>query len=184
MDQMVINAKTRTTMGKKAAKVLRATGRIPAIMYNSKGQSTMIDVDETEFNKVWRTVTPTTLVTLKIDGKDSAEAFIKDTEYNIRTDKVLHADFFEPASDKELTVKMKLQYTGTPAGVLKGGFMRKHTPFVTLKAVAKNIPERLVVDVSGINVGEHFCVKDLSFGKGVTVLTAPETYLVSVSPAR
>ena len=65
MDQMVINAKIRKETGKKAAKQLRATGRLPAVMYNSKGESTMLDIDEVEFNKVWRNITPTTVITLK-----------------------------------------------------------------------------------------------------------------------
>ncbi|MCR4627889.1 MAG: 50S ribosomal protein L25 [Treponema sp.] len=183
MDQMVINAKTRETKGKKAAKLLRATGRLPAVVYNAKGEATMIDVDETEFNKVWRSITKTSLVTLKVDGKD-ADAFIKDVEYNIRTDKVLHADFFEPSKTEKLTLTMKIQYSGTPAGVLKGGFMLKHTPELKIRAQAKDIPQNLVVDVSKINIGERLCVKDVDFGKGVEILTPAETSIVSVSPAR
>ena len=183
MDQMVINAKTRTTTGKKAAKALRATGRLPAVVYNSKGEATMIDIDEVEFNKVWRSITKTTLVTLKVDGKD-ADAFIKDVEYNIRTDKVLHADFFEPSKTKKLTLTMKIQYAGTPAGVLKGGFMLKHTPELKIRAVAKDIPQKLIVDVSKINIGEKLCVKDIDLGKAVEILTPAETSIVSVSPAR
>src|SRR5574344_603035 len=139
MDQLVINAKTRTTTGKTAAKNLRKTGRIPAIMYNAKGKSTMLDVDEVEFNKVWRTITPTTLITLNIDGKDSKDAFIKDTEYNIRTDKVLHADFFEPDATEKINAVMKVTYTGTPAGVLKGGFLLNHFPEVKIQAAPKDM---------------------------------------------
>jgi large subunit ribosomal protein L25 len=183
MEQKVINAKTRTVCGKKAAKELRAAGRIPAVMYNSKGEAVMIDVDEVEFNKVWRNITSTTLVTLNIDGK-SADAFIKDTEYNIRTDKVLHADFFEPAADKKLTVRMKVECSGTPAGVLKGGFLVKRTPDVLLKSDAKHMPQKLVIDISKVNIGESFCVKDIELDKAITVLTPADTQLVSVAPAR
>jgi large subunit ribosomal protein L25 len=183
MDQMVINAKTRTETGKKAAKLLRANGRMPAIMYNAKGESIMLDIDEAEFDKVWRSVTPTTLITLNVDGK-SGDAFIKDTEYNIRNDMVLHADFFEPAADEKVTATMKVQFSGTPAGVLKGGFMVTHTPEVVIRAVPKDLPVRLLVDVSKVNIGEVFCVKDLGLGERVAVVTAADTPLMSVSPAR
>ena len=184
MDQLVVNAKVRKDSGKKAAKQLRATGRIPAIMYNAEGKSTMIDVDEVEFNKVWRTITATTLVTLNIEGVGTHDAFIKDTEYNIRNDKVLHADFFEPNADENIVVKMKLQYSGTPAGVLKGGFLLKHIPMISLKAAPKAIPQRVIVDISKVNIGEKFCVKDSALDKGITVLTPAETPLVSVAAAR
>jgi len=184
MDKLVINGKTRTESGKTVAKRLRASGRIPAVVYNSKGEATMLDVDEVEFNKVWRAITPTTMITLKVDGKDAKDALIKDTEYNIRTDKVLHADFFEPAADEKLTAVMKIQYSGTPAGVLKGGFLLKHIPDVKVQAVPSALPARVVVDISKVNIGESICVKDLSLGEGVTILTDENLPVVSVSPAR
>ena len=87
MEQYVINAKTRKETGKRISKQLRAEGRIPAIAYNEKGQSTMLDIDAAEFSKIWRTITPTTLINLKIDGQDNM-AYIQDTEYDILTDKV------------------------------------------------------------------------------------------------
>ena len=184
MDKFVINAKTRATTGKSAAKSLRATGRIPAVVYNSKGESTMLDVDAIEFNKAWRAITPTTFVELKIDGKTSLNTLIKDAEYNIRNDEVLHADFFEPAADQKLTAVMKVQYTGTPAGVLKGGFMLKHLPEVKVVATPKDLPVRVVADISGLNVGDVLRVKDLKLDSGVSVVTDAEEALVSVSPAR
>ena len=161
MSKQKLDAKTRTTTGKTAAKNLRKEGRIPAVVYNDKGEATSIDVSEVEFNKIWRTVTPTTSINLVVDGKDNV-ALIKDVEYNIRTDKVLHADFFVPAADQKLVSKIKIHYTGTPAGV----------------------PETIVADISGINVSEALRVKDLKVGKNVEVLTDAELPLVTVSPAR
>lgn len=183
MGKVTLEAKSRKDSGKKAAKALRATGRIPAVVYNSNGEATMLDVDATEFNKIWRSVTSTTLVTLTVDGT-AHEVFIKDVEYNIRTDAVLHADFWEPAADKEIVLKMKLQYAGTPAGVLKGGFLLKHVPEVTIKAKPAAVPERIVLDISKVNVGEKFSVKDMAALDGVTVLTPADTPLVSVSAGR
>ena len=183
MDQLVINAKPRKETGKKAAKTLRATGRLPAIMYNTKGKSEMLDIDEVEFNKVWRSITPTTLVNLKVDGK-SLKAFIKDTEYDILSDKVLHVDFYVVEKDTVITTNMKIKIEGTPVGVLKGGFMVTHTPKLSVKAPSSVYPENLSIDVSGINIGDTYRVKDMKLGKGITILTDAETPLVSVSPAR
>lgn len=184
MDQVIINAKTRTTSGKTAAKRLRAAGRLPAVMYDSKGTSTMLEVDEKEFNKVWRAITPTTLVSLKVDDNATYDAFIKDTEYNILNDRVLHADFFIPDANKKLTAKFKVTYSGTSSGVLKGGFMLKHLPEIQVKAVAKCMPQSVVADISALEIGDVFRVKDLKLGEGVTVLTDGDSPLVSVKPAR
>lgn len=183
MSKQTINAKVRTTSGKAAAKKLREVGSIPAVVYNHKGEATMLEVNGTEFEKVWRTITPTTSITLNVDGKENV-ALIKDTEYNIRTDKVLHADFFVPAKDEKLVEVMKVHYTGTAAGVLKGGFMVKHLPEIKLAASIADLPETIIIDVSALNIGDELCVKDLKLAKGVTVLSDPNASLVSISPAR
>ncbi|MBQ6779911.1 MAG: 50S ribosomal protein L25 [Treponema sp.] len=183
MDQLVIDAKARTETGKKIAKQLRANGRIPAVMYDEAGKATSLDVDSAQFNKVWRAITATTLVTLNADGK-SYDAFIRDTEYDIKTDSVLHADFLVVTNKKPVVRTFKLHYSGTPAGVLKGGFMVKHIPEIKVKSLPKDMPARVTVDVSSVNIGEALLVKDLDLGKNVTVLTNGEEKIISIAPAR
>ncbi len=183
MSKQTLNAKVRTASGKTAAKRLRQVGSIPAVMYNDKGESTMLEINEVEFNKIWRTITPSTSINLVVDGKENL-ALIKDTEYNIRTDKVLHADFFVPAADEKLVMKIKVHYTGTPAGVLKGGFKKERNNEIKVKAAIADLPETIVADISEINVSEALRVKDLVLDKNVEVLTDKELPLVTVSPAR
>lgn len=183
MSKQTINAKTRTVTGKTAAKNLRKEGRIPAVVYNAKGEATSLDIDEVEFNKIWRTITPTTSVALNIDGKESV-ALIKDVEYNIRTDKVLHADFFVPDADQKLVMTIKVHYQGTPAGVLRGGFKKERNNKIKIKATIADLPETVSADISKINVSEALRVKDLDLGKNVEVLTDANLPLVTVSPAR
>lgn len=183
MSKQTLNAKTRTVIGKTAAKNLRKEGRIPAVVYNAKGEATSIDVDEVEFNKIWRTITPTTSIVLNIDGKENV-ALIKDVEYNIRNDKALHADFFVPDADQKLVMKIKVHFQGTPAGVLKGGFKKERNNQIKIKAAIADLPETITADVSKINVSEALRVKDLVLGDKVEVLTDKELPLVTVSPAR
>ena len=183
MSKQTLNAKVRTVSGKTAAKKLREVGSIPAVMYNDKGEATMLEVNEVEFNKIWRTVTPSTSINLVVDGKENL-ALIKDTEYNIRTDKVLHADFFVPAADEKLVMNVKIHYSGTPAGVLKGGFKKERNNQIKVKAAIADLPETIVADISKINVSEALRVKDLVLDKNVEVLTDKELPLVTVSPAR
>ena len=183
MSKQTLNAKTRTVTGKTAAKNLRKEGRIPAVVYNAKGEATSIDVDEVEFNKIWRTITPTTSIVLNIDGKENV-ALIKDVEYNIRNDKALHAAFFVPDADQKLVMKIKVHFQGTPAGVLKGGFKKERNNQIKIKATIADLPETITADVSKINVSEALRVKDLVLGDKVEVLTDKELPLVTVSPAR
>lgn len=183
MEQFVINAKVRKESGKKYAKKLRETGMIPAVAYNEKGEATMLEVSAAEFSKAWRSITKTTLINLKIDGQDNM-AYIKDTGYDIKTDKNLHADFHVVSGNKEITSVLKVHYNGTPAGVLKGGFMVKHVPDVTLKALPQDMPESVVADVSKLEIGQKFTVADLKLDEKIKVLTKADSLIVSIAPPK
>ena len=183
MEQFVINANTRKEAGKSISKKLRAEGRIPAVAYDEKGESVMLDIDAAEFSKAWRSITKTTLINLKIDGKDN-QAYIKDTEYDIKTDKNLHADFYIVSGKKPVSAVLKVHYSGTPAGVLKGGFMVKHIPDVKLKALPQDMPQSISADVSKLEIGGKFFVSDLNLGDKVTVLTKATALIVSIAPPK
>lgn len=184
MEKLVIEGKARKETGKREAKRLRATGRIPAVVYDGKGKAASLSVDKIEFNKVWRNITASTAVSLTIDGGKASDALIKDTEYDIKTDSVLHADFFVPSKTHKNVFTMKVHLEGTPQGVLKGGFLLKKTKEVKIRATIANLPERVVADVSALNIGDVFKVKDLSLGKGVEILTEGEKVLCSVTAPR
>ncbi len=183
MEQFVVNAKIRKETGKKAAKALRATGRIPAIAYNEKGESTMLDVDANEFSKAWRSITPTTLIKLVIEGQEN-QAYIQDTEYDIINDKNLHADFHIVSGQKPVVARLKIHYSGTPAGVLKGGFLVKHVPDVKLKALPADMPQSIVADISKVEIGQKFTVKDLGLSDKLTILSNPNDLVVTIAPPR
>lgn len=183
MAQLTLAAKVRKETGKKAVKATRAAGKIPAVVYNEKGESTAIEVDIVEFNKVWRNITKTTLITLDVEGK-ACDAFISDVDYDIMTDTVVHADFFAVSNTKKLVRSYKIQYTGTAAGVLKGGFMVKHVPEVQIRALPKDLPVRIVADVSKVNIGDLLTVKDLGLADSIELLTPGDTVLVTIAPPR
>ncbi|MBE6344475.1 MAG: 50S ribosomal protein L25 [Spirochaetaceae bacterium] len=181
MDQLVVNAVSRTETGKRAAKKLREKGRLPAVVYNSKGESTLIDVDEAEFTKVWKSATKSTLIDLKIDGKDGNKVFIKDTEYDIKTDKNLHVDFHAVNMDKELRMNMKVLFSGSPVGVREGGYLTTHLPQITIQCLPKDLPVRISADITELGIGQSYKVKDLKLGDGVKILTNADSLLASVA---
>jgi large subunit ribosomal protein L25 len=178
---MEVKAATRTVRGKREAAKLRKTGTLPAVMYNSKGEATSLSLNEAEFTRVWKATTPSTLVNLVVDEKDAGIAFIKATEYDIITDKNLHVDFHIIDKDKLLKQRFKVQYSGSPVGVREGGKLSGHATEITVQCLPADLPQRVVADITNLGAGATFRVKDLGLGKKVTVLTDPETPLVSIS---
>ncbi len=184
MERMVINAKTRTETGKGAARRLRQLGQLPAVMYNSKGESGMLEINEKDFFKVWKQATPTTLISLVVDGADSKLAFIKTTDYNIILDKNIHVDFHVIDEAKPLVATMKILTSGNPVGVRDGGVFEKGAAKVTVKCLPKDLPVRITADVSNLALNTSICIKDLPFESSVTVLSNPDEVVATVRPMR
>lgn len=179
MDNLTVTASVRKTTGKRAAKALRAKGILPAVMYNSKGEATMLEIDEAEFTKVWKQATPTTLVKLVV-GKEKHLAFIKDTEYDIIADRNLHADFHVIDEDKVLTTEIKVQLTGNPVGVREGGSLLGGADMIKVQCLPKDLPPRIMADISPLKMGEKMAVKQIALPKGVKVVSDPEVIIASV----
>ncbi|MCR4940983.1 MAG: 50S ribosomal protein L25 [Treponemataceae bacterium] len=179
MDYMTLSAEVRTEAGKKIAKQLRSEGKLPAVMYNSKGVSTMLSVDEAEFTKVWKQATPTTLIKLTV-GKDTMLAFIKDTEYDIINDRNLHVDFHVIDEDKPLVAVIKLQLGGNPVGVREGGILQNGIPTIKIKCLPKDLPVRIIADISALKIGDFLHIKELTLGDGITVLSDGDAVVASV----
>ena len=179
MDNLVLVAKERKEAGKAVEKKLRNVGRLPAVMYNSKGEAVMLDVDEGEFTKLWKIATPTTLLTLDVEGKKSL-VFIKDTEYDIKTDKNLHVDFHVIDESKKLKRPIKVQVTGNPVGVREGGVFESGIKEIQIECLPKDLPVRLVVDASDLTLGSEMFVKDIKLPKGVKVLSDNDAMVACV----
>ncbi|HNY17870.1 MAG TPA: 50S ribosomal protein L25, partial [Treponemataceae bacterium] len=173
MEQKVLNARTRTETGKGAAKRLRAAGRLPAVMYNGEGKAIMIDIDEKEFSKLFHLITESTLIDVKLDGAKGISSFVKDVQYDIIIDKVNHIDFYEVDANKMLRTKIMIKLSGSPDGVRQGGVLEAGTTAVEVECLPKDLPERIIVDVSDLQLNHSIHVKDLKVASTVKILSDP-----------
>lgn len=174
MEQKFITARNRTETGKGATKRLRISGRLPAVMYDGSGKSSLIDIEEKEFLKLFRTITESTLVAVKIEGKKDMVVFVKDVQYNIILDKIIHVDFYEVAQGKLLRTKIQLKLTGSPEGVRLGGVLESGITEIEVECLPKNLPERILVDVSNLQLNHSLHVRDLKLSEGIKVLSDME----------
>ena len=179
MEQLVLKATKRTETGKAAAKRLREIGNLPAVMYNHQGEATMLSVNESEFTKVWKQATKTTIICLDVDGT-KYQAFIKDTEYDINSNRNLHVDFHVIEDTQKLRATIKVQTSGTPVGVREGGVLMTTGISIKIECLPKDLPVRIVADIDPIKIGETFYVKDLKLADGIKLLTNPDAVVVSV----
>ena len=184
MDRKVLEARVREARGKSAAKRLRAEGRLPAVIYDEKGKSTPIDISESDFAKLFRQITKTTTVDIKLDDGREIIAFVKDFQHDIVSDSVRHVDFYEVEPDKKISTKIRVRITGAPDAVRLGGALEAGISEIEIECLPKDLPERVAVDVTNLGLGETIFVKDLALGDGVKVLTDPDLAIASVKLAR
>ena len=116
----------------------------------------------------------------KLKAEPTYVAFIKDTEYNIITDKNLHVDFQVIDESKPLTRIVKIILGGNAAGVREGGILAKGTPSIKIQCLPKDLPVRIVADVTPLKVGESLKVKDIGLGAGIKILSNPELVAAQV----
>ncbi len=179
MEQRMINAKERTGLGKSAAVKLRKTGRIPAVMYDRHGKSVLLDVEEREFMKLFKTVTESTILKVHVGDKDH-EVFIKDFQHNIVDDKIKHVDFYEVERGKTLRTKVKIKLQGSAEGVRHGGVLEAGIPELEVECLPKDLPPRIIVDVSALDVNQSLHVRDIKLPEAVTVLTDTEMTIAAI----
>ncbi len=150
---------------------LRATGKIPAIIYG-KGisESISITLNREDFKKAWASAGSSTAVTVSGAGSDH-DCIIHDFQIDPSTDQVIHADFLVLDKNTKVTVKVELEFTGVAPAVKAGfGILEKSLHEIEVEALPAHLPKSITVDISGMeSENAQIHIKDLILPKGVEV---------------
>ena len=187
MLEISVIGQSRTEMGKKASKALRKAGLVPCNIYGEKKGENGLPVAEsvvipfTELRKV--VYTPHIyIINLTIDGKER-KAIMKELQFDPVSDALLHVDFLEINEEKPITVGIPVNLVGLAAGVRLGGRMSLSIRQIKVTAPYKQIPEKLDVDVTALEIGKSIKVGSLSF-EGLQFATSPEVVVCSIKATR
>jgi large subunit ribosomal protein L25 len=176
----------RDSRGKNEANRLRAAGRIPAVVYGSTKdgkapEGVAVTVDPKQLLRILHSDSgANTLITLKSDGKD-ARVMVKEYQLDPVTHQLLHADFYQLALDRAISVRVPFVIKGEPKGVkVQGGLLDFVTREITVLALPTEIPEHIDVDVSELMLNQSIRVKDLAQDSKWKAVSDPETMIVHV----
>jgi large subunit ribosomal protein L25 len=183
MAKVVFAAQKRADFGSGNARRLRRTGRIPAVLYGRNGQSVSLDVDTRDFSNGIKGISESTIVKIEVDGT-SHDAFVKDTQRNIVSGSILHVDFYEVESGQLLRTRVSVHVQGNPVGVRDGGVLELPLHDVEVECYPKDLPERINVDISGLQVNQSIHVRDLTLGEGVKLISSSEQVVALVKFAK
>jgi large subunit ribosomal protein L25 len=182
MAEIVINAQGRADRGKNAARRLRRSGLIPAVVYGGKDQTVAVSVDPKALRRVLRSEAGRNTI-LKLDlGKGApTSAILKSWQVDPIRENFLHADFFRIAMDVAIRVTVPVAVKGEARGVkVDGGVLELITREIAVECLPGDIPERIEVDVSDLGINDAVRVSDLPVNAKVTVLADSGQVVVHV----
>ena len=176
----------RDGRGKNEARRLRAEGRIPAVLYGTRKDAKLpegipVAVDPKELLRILHSDSgANTLITVKLDGAES-RVMVKEYQLDPITHKLLHADFYQLAMDRAITVTVTIVVKGEPKGVKQqGGVLDFVTRDIQVQCLPTDIPEHIDIDVSELMLHQAVRVKDLPQDPKWKPLTDAETMIVHV----
>lgn len=173
----------RIGTGKGVARKLRQQGLIPAILYG-EGEPVPLTVDPRSLLRVLGTTVGENVIlnlTIGDGGEQSQKAMVKAVQRDPVTGAILHADLLAISMERPIEVGVPVELSGIAAGVKdKGGILRQILREVEVRCLPGAIPDKILLEVSQLDIGDALHVKDLSIPSRVELLTDPEQVVVTV----
>src|SRR3989441_10395208 len=185
MKEIVVDVKSRETVGKNPSRRLRHEGLIPAIVYGAKKDPVPVVVDPKKILEIIHSESGVnTIFQLGLaDAEARRHVMIKEYQVDPVRGNLIHADFVRIQMDEVIEVDVPVQATGEAAGVkLDGGILDHVTRQVRISCLPGDIPEHIVIDVTPLKIGDALRVSDLPKSDRYRMLTEADQTLVVVSP--
>jgi large subunit ribosomal protein L25 len=170
-----LEVEERSERGSRAARRMRRSGLVPGILYGGT------DADPVSFKVSARDlrnvlVDGSALIDLKVGGASTKPVIVKDQQLHPVREHVMHIDFLEVRLDEKIhaTVGVELEGTDDSPGVKEGGVIDHVTRELNIEALPTDIPERILVDVSALEVATTLTLAEVTAPAGVELLDDPE----------
>ena len=179
MAEVSLKAEVREGRGKGPARRLRASGKVPAVLYGRGLDAVALAVDARELTHSLSTdAGANVLIDLKV-GSDSHLTMARSLERDPLRGTIRHVDFLKIARNVAITVDVPVHFDGEAAGVKEGGVLEHHLWQLHVECLPGNVPERIHIDVNRMVIGDVVRVADVHAPEGVTILTSEEEIVVS-----
>ncbi len=172
MEKVALTVQQRSETGKGPARRLRATGNAPAVLYGQKVEPIKIAVNVREFRKIIAQAGTNVLFDLQISGGDAGPvrrtAIMKERQVRPVDGEIIHLDFLEILMTEPIEVMVPIRFDGKPVGLDKGGLFQAAARELKVSCLPDDIPNEIVVDVSGLDLGHSLHVGEIELPKGVS----------------
>jgi large subunit ribosomal protein L25 len=176
----------RELFGSRATRRLRREGFVPGVVYGQGGEARPFQVPARELRHILSE--GHTLLDLELDGSKAVPVVIKEQQHHPVRGDVLHVDCLEVRLDEEIQAEVPIELEGTDQapGVREGGVLEHVTREVTVEALPTEIPERITVDVSDMEISDTINLDSVTMPSGVKLMAEEpeEITIATLSPPR
>jgi large subunit ribosomal protein L25 len=171
-----LQVESRKEHGKRSARRMRGHGKVPAVLYGHGEKTVSLAVPAEQLTAAVRH--GSRLVQLK--GAVSDSALVKQLQYDTYGLEILHVDFTRVSADERVEVRVPLEVRGQAAGVKEGGMLEHLIHEVEIECPVVAIPDKLLMNVSALKIGESMTVGQATLPEGVKIVSGADQIAVNV----
>ncbi len=179
-----LNAEARTGTGKGAARQARRNGMVPGVVYGGEADPLPINIP---FNVLFKRLKEgrflSTLFNLKVDGQDDVRVICRSVQRDVVKDLPTHIDLLRLKRTTRLDIFIHVEFINEEEapGIKKGGVLTIVRPEVELSVIAGDIPEKIVVDLDGLDVGDIVHLSDVKLPEGARPTVDRDIVIANIS---
>ncbi len=180
-----LKAVKRENISTGSNKKLRANGLIPAIIYGGKNPNQNISISKKEVSGIIKSETfLSKVLELDLDGKKE-KVIPRDVAYNVVSEEPIHIDFMRIVSGKKIVLEIPVKFVNHPdsPGLKKGGVLNIVRRKVELRCPAENIPDEIVVDLTGTDIGTSLKISSIKLPENVAPTITDRDFVVATVAA-
>jgi large subunit ribosomal protein L25 len=179
-DRPALEVEERAENGSRAARRLRRAGFVPGVVYGgANGDCIPFKVGTRELRGVLST--GAAVLDLKVDGRKAEPVIVKDQQHHPVRDEIVHLDLLRVRLDEKIqtTVSLEIEGVEESPGAKEGGVVEHVTRELNIEALPTDIPEKIVVDVSGMEAAATMMLSEIGAPRGVVFLDDPEETVIA-----
>ncbi len=183
--QVNLAAASRSQTGTGAARALRRSGQVPAVIYGHGREPEPLAIDAGVLSRLLPSMTASTILDVTVDGRAPIKALLRDIQrHALRSSTIVHLDLYEIHADEEVDVRVAVHLNGIPDGVRNfGGVLDFVHRDIEIRVLPGDIPASIDVDVTNLAIGHSIFVRDLVLEKG-EILDDPNVPVCTVVAPR
>ena len=180
-----IDANTRNNKSKGELSAIRAGGNVPAIIYGGKNENEKISISKKLLKStIEKENFLSNIITLKLNGKDQS-VLPREVIYDVLTDEPIHVDFLRVVTGVKIRIEVPVEFINhdKSPGLKRGGVLNIVRRKVELKCPSEKIPEKLTIDLDGVDIGESFKISSVKLESDVVPTIQGRDFVIATLAA-